>query len=637
MASAPAFTSTFCPTFNKSNPKSVSLLKQTVPSTPATNSRNAVTMIAIPKPSVPADVRRARAKVVRENATVLAQRIMEESRSNDEENTVDGLLANFTKGFRHLETGQIVNVQDYLTFVRVIVTNGLEEDIKTIPLGPQTDSSNNPIWRSEIARTGNGGGPVNVRGWESSTAGNAFSLIGPDAQALSMPPAPLLTSDEAIAELAEIYAMALARDIPIADWETDPRIKEFCGILNALPWFADPDQSVPTPEEAARRRGLFTPQTLFRGILPGSETGPYLSQFLIIGSQQIGDDNAGDEFDGKIAFGANLVDLRVRIARPFVDYMTDMKAFLDVQDGADLRLLDDFDEGSVFIRNLRDLSTYVHFDQLYQAYFNACLTLLADGERFPFDNDLPFSRPDNTDRQQGFVLYGGPHILTLVAEVATRALKSVRYQKFNIHRRLRPEAAGGLVNVFKNTPAGSRGDFEVAAPIVEQLDSLLVKVLEHNAGQNSADPDRSNDPSYLLPMAFIEGSPMHPTYGSGHAVVAGACVTMLKAFFDEDSEFETLYEVDRNGKLRKASVPDGTKVTLGMELNKLADNISIGRDAAGVHWFSDQYESLLLGEAVAIQVLSETQLTLLERFDFNLTKFDGTKIRIDESGMVRTH
>ncbi len=36
----------------------------------------------------------------------------------------------------------------------------------------------------------------------------------------------------------------------------------------------------------------------------------------------------------------------------------------------------------------------------------------------------------------------------------------------------------------------------------------------------------------LLPMAFPEGSPMHPAYGAGHATVAGACVTILKAFFD---------------------------------------------------------------------------------------------------------
>jgi len=32
---------------------------------------------------------------------------------------------------------------------------------------------------------------------------------------------------------------------------------------------------------------------------------------------------------------------------------------------------------------------------------------------------------------------------------------------------------------------------------------------------------------HLLPMAFPEGSPIHPAYGAGHATVAGACVTIL--------------------------------------------------------------------------------------------------------------
>src|SRR5437660_6510937 len=44
-----------------------------------------------------------------------------------------------------------------------------------------------------------------------------------------------------------------------------------------------------------------------------------------------------------------------------------------------------------------------------------------------------------------------------------------------------------------------------------------------------------NRGSYLLPITFPEGSPTHPSYGSGHATVAGACVTVLKAFFNTDN------------------------------------------------------------------------------------------------------
>jgi hypothetical protein len=39
------------------------------------------------------------------------------------------------------------------------------------------------------------------------------------------------------------------------------------------------------------------------------------------------------------------------------------------------------------------------------------------------------------------------------------------------------------------------------------------------------------------------------------------------------------------------------KRTVGGELNKLADNVALGRNMAAVHWRSDAEQSLLLGEA----------------------------------------
>jgi hypothetical protein len=41
--------------------------------------------------------------------------------------------------------------------------------------------------------------------------------------------------------------------------------------------------------------------------------------------------------------------------------------------------------------------------------------------------------------------------------------------------------------------------------------------------------------SYLLPAAYPEGNPQHPSYGEGDGVIAGACVTALKALFNESS------------------------------------------------------------------------------------------------------
>jgi hypothetical protein len=70
------------------------------------------------------------------------------------------------------------------------------------------------------------------------------------------------------------------------------------------------------------------------------------------------------------------------------------------------------------------------------------------------------------------------------------------------------------------------------------------------------------------------------------------------------------------------------QLTVEGELNKLASNIAIGRDWAGVHYFTDYYESLLMGEEIAISILEEQKLTFGENFSMTLAKFDGTTIRI---------
>lgn len=69
-------------------------------------------------------------------------------------------------------------------------------------------------------------------------------------------------------------------------------------------------------------------------------------------------------------------------------------------------------------------------------------------------------------------------------------------------------------------------------------------------------------------------------------------------------------------------------MTVGGELNKLAANIALGRNAAGVHWRGDYTESVKLGEEIAIRILQEQKLTYNEDHYFSLTKFDGTAITV---------
>lgn len=135
-------------------------------------------------------------------------------------------------------------------------------------------------------------------------------------------------------------------------------------------------------------------------------------------------------------------------------------------------------------------------------------------------------------------------------------------------------------------------------------------------------------------MAYPEGSPTHPSYGSGHATVAGACVTILKAWFDESWVIPKPVMANDDGtELISYSGTDAGMITVGGELNKLASNISIARNAAGVHWLSDYTESIKLGEQVAIGILQEQAITYNEDSSFSLTKFDGNKIKISREGI----
>ena len=649
-------------------------------------------------------------------------------------------LAAFTKGLPHdKDSGLLLNPVDFKLFINGI-NSGDPVDFAKTPLGPalsqQAGSTTHceppsgtipnsptvealtptrldraPFWLSEMAKTafprrdcegniedeGKDETGARVRAWESAGAGNVFDLQGPDAQAVTMPPAPRLDSDELIAEMAEVYAMALQRDVPFAAFPlptgtapagagntpasrtstlTDAikgtNANSFANIRTmfcSLDWFRlYSEDGGYTAAEQARRHELLQDSDVFRGATPGEQVGPYLSQFLLLGNDALGKCSPGNRkpTDGFVLYGALGIQQKVRIAKPYCDFMTTWNQFIDVQNGADLRGLEGYvdattpDQGHRFIATPRDLATYVHYDALYEAYLNACIWLLSAGA--PFDRGLPFLEADAFDKQQGFAHFGGPHILTLVCEVATRALKAVRYQKFNVHRRIRPEGVGGRVDRYlrykhEGNQKELQGRFSPLKKLVEGQISeygsspglenlvwdkgkgLMDAVKAHNARNNTSndcwkETDATQD-SYLLPMAFPEGSPMHPAYGAGHGTVAGACVTILKAYFDHgwtpaawlaDGK-PVAFEPNADGSALHRLTLDRA-LTVEGELNKLAANIAIGRNWAGVHYYSDYIESLRLGEKIAIGLLEEQKLTYPENFTMTVPLFDGGTVHI---------
>jgi hypothetical protein len=80
--------------------------------------------------------------------------------------------------------------------------------------------------------------------------------------------------------------------------------------------------------------------------------------------------------------------------------------------------------------------------------------------------------------------------------------------------------------------------------------------------------------------------------------------------------------------------PDAGSLTVGGELNKVAANIAIGRNMAGVHWRSDYFDSIRLGERVAICILFNQRKDYNEDYSFTFTSFDGETIKISKSGVT---
>lgn len=519
-----------------------------------------------------------------------------EHATNGDELRYSNRIGNFSKGLPHNQLGEVDPIA-YSALLKAI-KSGDPNDFNQIPMGGDALLKN-------------------------PQAGLTYQLMGMDPAQCYQPPPPAFASAEIAAEIAENYWMALTRDVHFLEYETNPltnaaaidlaRFSDFRGPRYISPALRAPIVKIngengevievdpsnqfswhtnsfagQTPTRNRLTAFPLTPGVLFRGLTPGDLAGPLVSQFLW----------------KEIPYGVQTIPQRMRTPIPGDNYLTRYDDWLFAQNSrGHLNYPNRYDVTRRYIRNGRDLGEWVHIDVLFQAYFNAALTLL--GMNAPVDEANPYARSAN---QCGFGSFGNPHIQSLVCAVASTALQTVWYQKWIVHRRLRPEAFAGRIH---NHVLG-----KASYPINPQiLNSMALHETHRQYG------------SYLLPIAFAEGSPSHPAYGAGHATVAGACVTVLKAWFDESWEIPDPVIPSADGL---SLLPwRGGALTVGGELNKLASNVALGRNMAGVHWRSDATQSLKLGEDIAINYLTDLKTCFNERFDgFTLTKFDGQRIRI---------
>jgi hypothetical protein len=443
-----------------------------------------------------------------------------------------------------------------------------------------------------------GGGPNSKHNGPQGAL--ALDLEGLDSHATVIPPAPSVTSNITAAEAVEHYWAAVLRDVPFDEYPTNALVAQAVPDMNRLS-FLNGGQNFEYPFPV-------TPGNLFRGqFVPGDGNvqGPYISQFMV----------------QPTSFGAQPLNQQYQtfLGGSESEFMTSVSDYQQIQNGGASVGRVAFDPTSRYIRNGRDLAAYTHVDVLYQAYLTAFLVLGGIGAPPNPGNPYIGSRTE-----KAFGTLGGPDGAATLAEMATRALKGAWFHKWIKDLRMRPEEYGALVhaNLTKSSPAPQAA----RALHKDVLNSAVLPIIQQAYG------------SFLLPQAFPEGSPTHPCYPTGHGTVGGACITVLKFFFDGSQKIRPLLtHVERDVVLPSTdglsldtyTGADRDSLDINGELNKLAYNISFGHGMhAGIHFRSSSYWSILLGEQIALSVLRDRARSYNEPFAISITKFDGTTATI---------
>lgn len=511
-------------------------------------------LLAVRSPAAqPAEDRRQAALKIRTDAAIAeAGRHPTPQSSNGDESALPRWSGSFTKGLPTTQFGE-VEAGAYETLLRAI-ESGNHADFEAIARG-------------------------SGRRFVSPQAAYAFCLEGGDPHRFACPPAPSFSSAEMAAEMAEMYWLALARDVPFRDYATSPIIQRAALELKTVP------------------------RAVFRGPTLGDLDGPYISQFLVRPVQTV----------------STIFEQRYRTPVPGNDYLTTFGEWLQSQSGVPPWREYIWDSTPRYIRDGRDLAEWVHYDFLYQAFLNAALILMnyrpeavLNENRSVLNEMNPYK---HSKVQDGFVTFGLAQVVDWLGRVTTAALKAAWVQKWLVHRRLRPEAFGGRIHRTKTKTA----EYPLHADI---LNSGAVEGTFRRWG------------SYLLSQAYPEGSPIHPSYPGGHATVAGACSVILKVMFDENGLMPDCVHAAADG-LSLEPCPPFFVPTIGAEINKLVFNIAMGRSWAGIHYRSDSTAGVRLGEDVAISILQDLVRTCTEDFEgFSFTRLDGTPVRISRNGEV---
>jgi hypothetical protein len=523
-----------------------------------------------------------------------------------------GYSGSFTKGLQHNNiNGQLADVDAYINLVNGILNND-QIELANVQMAQN--------YQMKLV---------------DPLASLSSVLIGSPQYLLFIDDPPKLSSNAGAAEMVELYAQYLCRDVPFIEYSTDSTIQSVLANLNI--------SDVLSNLQNLNINGQITQNLIFRGISDSERYGPYISQLLLL----------------NVPMGALVVSQQYNvpptknfaIANNFtVDFGRNVTEQINIQNTTLSNLPGPIPVSSFqkkYIYSGRALAEVVHNDMLFQFSYQSAQILLGLGV------SLNPGFPSYPNQQYFIAGPASPTICCAIAEAAELAVKHSWFWKWQVYRKLRPEAFGLDIDNVLNSRLPNDKFYDISNIILNN--NILNDVKSANGQYN---PEFNS--SYTLPSSYREGAPLHPSYPAGHGVIIGASITILKIFLDTDKPWLSLPGLQPNFINRTIipnsviygvaqSDPSGNtlidytdiisknNMTINGELNKLATNVVFGRTWAGIHYRSDAIQGILLGEQIAVKYMEDLLSTMVQNnLDgsvpvIEITGYAGNKIIIKQT------
>jgi hypothetical protein len=471
----------------------------------------------------------------------------------------------------------------------------------------------------------------------------------------------LMSSPQMAFDMLIVHARSLVRDIPFREFATNTTVASIVNSLNAVL------AKYPTIRTFNPDGTTLSSSNFLRNNFLGEDKGPFWNQFQL--------------------FPTHNGTSNTPLARVYYQEKDDTKArtldgYREQQKGVTgFKKLLDVSGGVRPIETPRDVIGYVHSDVLPVGFQEAGDILLRSGLRRQSlfeQNNLP------EETASFFGENGCGFVKTLLPHVIRNGLVAAWNHKYSFLR-IRPERLAYYWHIMKmdSDTMSSQQMLDLKMGLRRILavhESIMGDAVDIMDMVNGAD-----NGGYLLHNLYPEGSPTHPSFVGGHSVASGVQATMLKMMFQMYSNpyapedhtlvkwitamkdaYDADFGLDENGMSvfeqtvsamqnntgvrlypdnvrgsilegntgKYTNVPGSSEdVTVLGEVHKLASQYTFSRDWGGVHYTTDGYYGMYVGQSVAVDYMQNILSGLPSNgdgFDARLVfpSFDGRKVRI---------